>query len=77
MASTLGLQLADSALGMAVGFILTLYLAATVLYLVTTGVCAARSVALIMEIVGPEARDPSTLYSLLNTPNSTAIVYVV
>lgn len=54
-----------------------LYLAGTVLYLVTAGVCAARSVALIMEIVGPEAQDPSTLYSLLNAANSIAIVYVV
>jgi hypothetical protein len=44
----------------------SVYLAGTVLYLATEGLCWARSVALIVDIVGPEARDASTLYSLLN-----------
>jgi hypothetical protein len=52
------------------------YLAGTAFYLATEGLCAARSVALIVEIVGPEARDASTLYSLLNAAVSLPFVYV-
>ena len=52
------------------------YLAGTAFYLATEGLCAARSVALIVEIVGPEARDASTLFSLLNAAVSLPIVYV-
>jgi hypothetical protein len=52
------------------------YLAGTVFYLATEGLCAARSGALIVEIVGPEARDASTLYCLLNAAVSFPIVYV-
>jgi len=52
------------------------YLAGTAFYLATEGLCAARSGALIVEIVGPEARDASTLYSLLNAAVSLPIVCV-
>ena len=52
------------------------YLAGTAFYLATEGLCAARSVALIVEIVGPEARDASTLYSLLNAAVSLPFAYV-
>jgi hypothetical protein len=52
------------------------YLAGTAFYLSTEGLCAARSVALIVEIVGPDVRDASTLYSLLNAAVSFPIVYV-
>jgi predicted MFS family arabinose efflux permease len=52
------------------------YLAGTAFYLATEGLCAARSVALIVEIVGPEARDASTLYSWLNAAVSLPIAYV-
>jgi hypothetical protein len=54
----------------------SVYLAGTAFYLATEGLCAARGVALIVEIVGPEARDASTLYSLLNAAVSLPIVYV-
>jgi len=54
----------------------SVYLAGTAFYLATEGVCAARSVALIVGIVGPEARDASTLYSLLNAAVSLPFVYV-
>ena len=54
----------------------SVYLAGTAFYLATEGLCAARSVALIVELVGPEARDASTLYSLLNAAVSLPIVYV-
>lgn len=48
----------------------------TFLYLATQGLCWARSVALIIEIVGPETRD-ATLYSLLNAAFSIPVLYVV
>ena len=54
----------------------SVYLAGTAFYLATEGLCAARGVALIVEIVGPEARDASTLYSLLNAAISLPFVYV-
>lgn len=44
----------------------SIYLAGTALYLMTEGLCWARSTALIVEIVGVETRDASTLYSVLN-----------
>jgi hypothetical protein len=56
---------------------LPVYLAGTFFYLATQGLCWARSVALIVEIVGPETRDASTLYSLLNTAASVAALYVI
>jgi len=55
----------------------TVYLAGTFFYLTTQGLCWARSVALIVEIVGPETRDASTLYSLLNAAVSIPVLYVV
>jgi len=55
----------------------SVYLAGTFLYLATQGLCWARSVALIVEIVGPETRDASTLYSLLNAAVSIPVLYVV
>ena len=55
----------------------SVYLAGTIFYLATEGLCAARSVALIVEIVGPEAQDASTLYSLLNAAVTLPILYVI
>lgn len=55
----------------------SVYLAGTFFYLATQGLCWARSVALIVEIVGPETRDASTLYSLLNAAVSIPVLYVV
>jgi len=55
----------------------SVYLAGTFFYLATQGLCWARSVALIVEIVGPDTRDASTLYSLLNAAVSIPVLYVV
>ena len=55
----------------------SVYLAGTFFYLATQGLCWARSIALIVEIVGPETRDASTLYSLLNAAVSIPVLYVV
>lgn len=55
----------------------SVYLTGTAFYLTTQGLCWARSVALIVEIVGPKARDASTLFTLLNTAAGVAALYVV
>jgi hypothetical protein len=55
----------------------SVYLGGTFFYLATQGLCWARSVALIVELVGPETRDASTLYSLLNAAVSIPVLYVV
>jgi hypothetical protein len=55
----------------------SVYLAGTVFYLATEGLCWARSVALIVDIVGPEARDASTLYSLLNAAVTIPLLYMI
>jgi MFS transporter, PAT family, beta-lactamase induction signal transducer AmpG len=52
------------------------YLIGTILYLVTVGLCWARFTALIVEIVGPETRDASTLYSALSAAGSIPLAYV-
>jgi MFS transporter len=53
------------------------YLAGTVLYLITEGFCWARFTALLVEIVGAETRDASTLYSVLNALGSIPIIYMI
>ncbi len=55
----------------------SVYLVGTAFYLATQGLCWARSVALIVEIVGPEARDASTLYSLLNAAVTIPLLYMI
>jgi len=55
----------------------SVYLAGTFFYLATQGLCWARSVALIVEVVGADTRDASTLYSLLNAAVSIPVLYVV
>jgi MFS transporter len=55
----------------------SVYLGGTFFYLMTQGFGWARSVALIVEIVGPETRDASTVYSVLNTTAGIAALYVV
>jgi hypothetical protein len=53
------------------------YLAGTALYLVTEGLCWARSTALMVEIVGAETRDASTLYSVLNAIVTIPLLYMI
>jgi PAT family beta-lactamase induction signal transducer AmpG len=53
------------------------YLIGTALYLVTQGLCWARSVALMVEIVGAESRDASTLYSILNGAVTIPLLYMI
>jgi hypothetical protein len=55
----------------------SVYLGGTAFYLATQGLCWTRSVALIVDIVGPEARDASTLYSLLNAAVTIPLLYMI
>ncbi|MGO9481560.1 MAG: MFS transporter [Candidatus Kryptoniota bacterium] len=52
------------------------YLVGTIVYLVTQGLCWARFTALIVEIVGPDTRDASTLYSALSAAGSIPLAYM-
>ncbi len=54
-----------------------LYFVGTVLYLATEGLCLARFMALVVEIVGPETRNASTLYSVLNAAGTIPILYMI
>jgi hypothetical protein len=55
----------------------SVYLVGTALYLMTEGLCWARSTALIVEIVGVETRDASTLYSVLNAIVTIPLLYMI
>ena len=55
----------------------SVYLVGTVLYLITGGLCWARFVALLVEIVGPETRDVSTFYSALNAAGSIPLLFMI
>lgn len=53
------------------------YLVGTAFYLVTEGLCWARSIALMVEIVGTDTRDASTLYSVLNAIVTIPLLYMI
>jgi len=55
----------------------SVYLAGTAFYLVTAGLCWARSTALMVEIVGVETRDASTLYSVLNAIVTIPLLFMI
>jgi hypothetical protein len=55
----------------------SIYLAGTALYLLTQGLCWARSMALMVEIVGVETRDASTLYGVLNAIVTIPVLYML
>jgi PAT family beta-lactamase induction signal transducer AmpG len=55
----------------------SIYLAGTVLYLLTNGFVWARFVALLVEVVGAETRDPSTFYSALNAAGAIPLLFMI
>ncbi len=55
----------------------SVYLAGTAFYLATEGLCWARSMALMVEIVGAETRDASTLFSVLNAIVTIPVLYMI
>jgi hypothetical protein len=58
-------------------FYLSIFLVGTALYLVTDGLCWARSTVLTVEIVGVETRDANTLYSVLNAIVTIPLLYII
>jgi hypothetical protein len=55
----------------------SVYLTGTALYLITEGLCWARSTALMVEIVGTETNDASTLYSVLSAIVTIPLLYMI
>jgi hypothetical protein len=55
----------------------SIYLVGTVFYLLTEGLCWARSTALMVEIVGVETCDASTVYSVLNAIVTLPLLYMI
>jgi MFS transporter, PAT family, beta-lactamase induction signal transducer AmpG len=55
----------------------SVYLGGTAFYLATEGLCWARSMALMVEIVGVETRDASTLFSVLNAIVTIPVLYMI
>ncbi len=55
----------------------SVYLVGTAAYLATEGLCWARSIALMVEIVGVETRDASALYSVLNAIVTIPLLYMI
>jgi hypothetical protein len=55
----------------------SVYLVGTAFYLITEGLCWARSTALMVEIVGVQTRDASTLYSVLNAIVTIPLLYMI
>jgi len=55
----------------------SVYLVGTAFYLATEGLCWARSIALMVEIVGVETRDASTLFSVLNAIVTIPVLYMI
>jgi MFS transporter, PAT family, beta-lactamase induction signal transducer AmpG len=54
-----------------------IYQAGTLLYLFTEGLCWARCTALIVDIVGAETHDASTLYSVLTAVATIPLLYMI
>jgi len=72
-----GLTNAISALVLLVANHPSIYLAGTAFYLMTEGLCWSRSTALMVEIVGVETRDASTLYSVLSAIVTIPLLYMI
>lgn len=72
-----GVLNASAAVVLMVGTWPSVYLVGTAFYLVTQGLCWARAVALMVEIVGLETRDASTLYSILNGAVTIPLLFMI
>jgi hypothetical protein len=55
----------------------TIYFIGTVFYLITTGFCYARFLALVMDVLGPGEHGTSTRYSLFLAAGNLPIAYVL
>jgi hypothetical protein len=55
----------------------SVYSVGTAFYLATEGLCWARSIALMVEIVGVDTLDASTLFSVLNAAVTIPVLYMI
>jgi hypothetical protein len=55
----------------------SVYLWGTLLYLLTSGLCNARFVALVLDVIGPDDRDPSTWFSVLLSASNIPIASMI
>ena len=55
----------------------SVYFWGTLLYLLTAGLCNARFVALVLDIIGPDDRDPSTWFSVLLSASNIPIACMI
>jgi hypothetical protein len=55
----------------------SVYFWGTLLYLLTAGLCNARFVALVLDIIGPDDRDPSTWFSVLLSASNIPIASMI
>ena len=60
-----------------IGHTPAVYYTGTILYLITTGFCYARFIALVVEVLGPGEHGTSTRYSLLLAAGNLPIAYVL
>jgi len=72
-----GVLNASAAIFLMIGTRPSVYFVGTAFYLMTQGLCWARAVALMVEIVGPETRDASTFYSILNGAVTIPLLYMI
>jgi len=77
MYAVAGLMNALAALVLLAGNRPSVYAVGTALYLMTTGFCFVWFTALMAEIVGKEARDASTLFSVLNSAESVPLLCMI
>jgi predicted MFS family arabinose efflux permease len=55
----------------------SVYFWGTLLYLLTAGLCNARFVALLLDVIGPDDRDPSTWFSVLLSAGQIPIASMI
>jgi MFS family permease len=72
-----GLTNAFAAIWLLAGNRPSVYFWGTLLYLLTTGLCNARFVALVLDVIGPDDRDPSTWFSVLLSASNIPIASMI
>jgi MFS family permease len=72
-----GLTNAFAAISLLAGNRPSVYFWGTLLYLLTSGLCNARFVALVLDVIGPDDRDPSTWFSVLLSASNIPIASMI
>jgi MFS family permease len=72
-----GLANAFAAIVLLAGNRPSVYFGGTLLYLLASGLCNARFVALLLDVIGPDDRDPSTWFSVLLSAGQIPIASMI